>query len=30
VFPKGRVLIGPQQIDARINQEPEISQQLWL
>lgn len=29
-FPKERVLFGPQQIDARINQEPEISQQLTL
>jgi uncharacterized membrane protein (UPF0182 family) len=29
-FPKDRVLFGPQQIDARINQDPEISSQLTL
>ena len=29
-FPKDRVLFGPQQIEARIDQEPEISQQLTL
>jgi hypothetical protein len=29
-FPKDRVLFGPQQIDARINQDPEISAQLTL
>lgn len=30
LFPKDRIQFGPQQIDARINQEPEISQQLTL
>ncbi|MCC6627047.1 MAG: UPF0182 family protein [Chloroflexi bacterium] len=29
-FPKDRLLFGPQQIDARINQDPEISAQLSL
>jgi uncharacterized membrane protein (UPF0182 family) len=29
-FPKGELVFGPEQVSARINQEPEISQQLSL
>ncbi|MDP9374753.1 MAG: UPF0182 family protein [Chloroflexota bacterium] len=29
-FPQGKFIYGPQQVEARINQEPEISQQLTL